>query len=45
MTSPAYRDAGQGPAWAVRHLKANAGHLDFRERVTRPYTFEPGAWL
>ncbi|MEV0639428.1 hypothetical protein AB0I77_31740 [Streptomyces sp. NPDC050619] len=33
-----------GTAWAVQHLKANPGHLEYREHITRPYRFEPGAW-
>lgn len=33
-----------GTAWAVRHLKTNPGHLEYREHITRPYRFEAGAW-
>ncbi|WP_149823738.1 hypothetical protein [Streptomyces tailanensis] len=34
-----------GSAWAVEHLKANPGHLTYREHITRSYRFEAGAWL
>ncbi|WP_149827631.1 hypothetical protein [Streptomyces tailanensis] len=33
-----------GTAWAVDHLKANPGHLEYRELIIRPYRFEPGDW-
>ncbi|WP_260867960.1 hypothetical protein [Streptomyces sp. SAJ15] len=33
-----------GTAWAVTHLKANTSHVAYREIITRPYRFEPGAW-
>jgi hypothetical protein len=33
-----------GTAWVVQHLKDNAGHLAYREHITRPYRFEAGAW-
>ncbi|WP_455752465.1 DUF7848 domain-containing protein [Streptomyces albus] len=32
-------------SWATRHLKRNPEHFTFREIVTRPYRFVPGAWL
>ncbi|MGP3991460.1 DUF7848 domain-containing protein [Streptomyces sp. 3N207] len=31
--------------WVTRHLKENPEHLTYREIITRPYRFEPGAWL
>lgn len=33
-----------GTEWAAEHLKANPGHLTYREHITRPYRFEAGAW-
>lgn len=36
--------AEDGTEWAADHLKANPGHLTYREHITRPYRFEPGAW-
>ncbi|MGW3569088.1 DUF7848 domain-containing protein [Streptomyces sp. NPDC000941] len=32
-------------SWANDHLKANAEHFTYREIITRPCRFEPGAWL
>ncbi|CAL9417561.1 MULTISPECIES: DUF7848 domain-containing protein [Streptomyces] len=32
-------------SWATRHLRRNPEHFTFREIVTRPYRFVPGAWL
>ncbi|PZT77677.1 MULTISPECIES: DUF7848 domain-containing protein [unclassified Streptomyces] len=37
--------AEDGTAWAAEHLKANPGHLTYREVITRPYRFDPGEWL
>ncbi|WP_369189337.1 hypothetical protein [Streptomyces sp. R08] len=37
-------DATDGTAWAADHLKANPGHLTYREIITRSYRFKPGAW-
>ncbi|MFF4578229.1 hypothetical protein ACFY15_07495 [Streptomyces sp. NPDC001373] len=37
--------AEDGTEWAADHLKGNPGHLTYREIITRPYRFEPGAWL
>jgi hypothetical protein len=31
--------------WALEHLKRNAGHLSYREHITRPYRAVPGRWL
>nr|WP_243274831.1 hypothetical protein [Streptomyces albus] len=31
--------------WATLHLKHNPEHFTYREITTRPYKFEPGAWL
>ena len=42
---PTAEAGGNGTAWAVEHLKDNPAHLDYRELITRPYRFEPGAWL
>lgn len=33
-----------GTEWAAAHLKANPGHLDYREHIMRPYRFEPREW-
>jgi hypothetical protein len=41
---PTSEDWENGTAWAAQHLKANPGHLGYREHITRPYWFEPGAW-
>ncbi|WP_425829269.1 hypothetical protein [Streptomyces fractus] len=35
----------QAEDWNEAHLKANPGHLSYRETITRPYRAEPGAWL
>ncbi|WP_228452564.1 DUF7848 domain-containing protein [Streptomyces alkaliterrae] len=35
---------GGAVAWAVRHLKSNPEHLEYREHITRSYRAEPGAW-
>jgi hypothetical protein len=42
---PVSTDGEDGTAWAVAHLKANPGHLDYREHVTRSYRAVAGAWL
>ncbi|WP_405804835.1 hypothetical protein [Streptomyces sp. NBC_01187] len=42
---PTSEGSEDGTAWAVRHLKANPDHVDYREIITRPYRAEPGAWL
>lgn len=44
-SGPAATDGEDGTAWAVAHLKANPGHVDYREHISRPYRAEPGAWL
>jgi hypothetical protein len=31
--------------WTLEHLKRNAGHLSYREHITRPYRAVPGRWL
>ncbi|GAA1717850.1 hypothetical protein [Streptomyces yatensis] len=31
-------------AWATSHLRANPEHFTYREIITRPCRFEPGAW-
>ncbi|MFY1676576.1 MULTISPECIES: hypothetical protein [unclassified Streptomyces] len=43
-TSGRAEESDDGTAWAVKHLKANPDHLEYREHITRPYRFEPGAW-
>ncbi len=43
-TSEKSEEFADGTAWAVQHLKANPGHLEYQEHVTRPYRFEAGAW-
>ncbi|WP_326596742.1 DUF7848 domain-containing protein [Streptomyces sp. NBC_01803] len=43
-TGPTATDAGDGTAWAARHVKGNPGHLAYREHVTRPYRFTAGEW-
>jgi hypothetical protein len=43
-TSEKAEEFEDGMAWAVQHLKANPGHLEYREHITRPYRFEPGEW-
>jgi hypothetical protein len=43
-SSDGAEDATDGTEWAAGHLKANPGHLTYREHITRPYRFEPGAW-
>ncbi len=44
VTGPTYQDPEHGTGWAARHLKVNPGHNSYREHITRPYRFEPGAW-
>ena len=44
VTGPTSRDFAVGTEWASRHLRANPGHVGYRERIVRPYRFEPGAW-
>ncbi|WP_443726301.1 DUF7848 domain-containing protein [Streptomyces coffeae] len=43
-SGPTAEEFEEGTEWAVRHLKANPGHLEHREHITRPYWAEPGAW-
>jgi hypothetical protein len=43
-TSDVADDADAGALWALAHLKTNPGHVRYREHITRPYLFEPGAW-
>ncbi|WFB10368.1 hypothetical protein LRS74_27520 [Streptomyces sp. LX-29] len=42
--SEPFSGGADGTAWAVTHLKSNTSHLAYREIITRPYRFEPGAW-
>ena len=42
---PVSTDGEDGTKWAVEHLRTNAGHLDYREHITRSYRAEAGAWL
>ena len=44
IVGPTSQDFADGTAWATHHLKANPGHVAYREHLTRPYRFEPGAW-
>ncbi|WP_171112289.1 MULTISPECIES: hypothetical protein [Streptomyces] len=44
-SSDGSNDQGDGSAWAAGHLRANPGHLTYREVITRSYRFEPGEWL
>jgi hypothetical protein len=44
-TGPTAELGEDGMTWAVRHLKDNPAHLDYREHITRPYRAVPGAWL
>ncbi|WP_078610662.1 MULTISPECIES: DUF7848 domain-containing protein [Streptomyces] len=37
-------DHGVAHAWATGHLKANPEHFIYREIITRPCRFKPGAW-
>lgn len=39
------RLATDGTAWAHDHLKADPGHLQYREVITRPYIMDTGEWL
>lgn len=41
-TSEKAEEFADGTAWAVKHLKANPDHLEYREHITRPYRFEAG---
>ncbi|MET9295307.1 hypothetical protein [Streptomyces sp. NPDC003077] len=43
-TSEGAEYSEDGTQWAAVHLKAHPGHLTYREHITRPYRFEPGAW-
>ncbi len=43
-TSEKAEEFEDGTGWAVKHLKANPDHLEYREHITRPYRFEAGAW-
>ncbi|MCZ1006636.1 hypothetical protein [Streptomyces lydicus] len=38
------KDQAAAHAWATGHLKANPEHCTYREFITRPCRFEPGAW-
>ncbi|MFJ5678599.1 hypothetical protein [Streptomyces sp. NPDC093097] len=40
------QQTGHAPSlgWVTEHLKTNPDHLDYRERITRPYRAVPGAW-
>ncbi|MEU7159153.1 hypothetical protein [Streptomyces chrestomyceticus] len=44
-SSDGSENANDGTQWAVDHLKANPGHLRFREIITRAYKFIPEGWL
>ncbi len=44
-SSDGAEDPTDGTLWAADHLKAHPGHLTYREHITRPYRFVPGAWL
>lgn len=44
-TSDRTENPEDGTEWAADHLKANPGHLTYREHITRAYRFEPGEWL
>ncbi|MFJ6748260.1 hypothetical protein ACIQNI_08725 [Streptomyces sp. NPDC091266] len=44
-SSPAGEEVDASQTWAAAHLKANPGHVDYREHVIRPYRAVPGAWL
>ncbi|MFD8868491.1 hypothetical protein ACFV1F_29870 [Streptomyces sp. NPDC059590] len=37
-------DQATAHTWATGHLKANPDHYTYREIITRPCRFEPGAW-
>jgi hypothetical protein len=43
-TGPEYQVPEEVTGWAAGHLRANPGHLAYREHVTRPYRVEAGAW-
>lgn len=43
-TGPASENGEDGTEWATQHFKVIPGHLTYREIITRPYRFEPGAW-
>jgi hypothetical protein len=45
QSSEGSEDAAEGTQWAADHLKANPGHLTYREHITRAYRFEPAEWL
>jgi hypothetical protein len=45
QSSDGSESQADGSDWATGHLKANPGHLTYREVITRPYRFEPGEWL
>ncbi|AJZ85894.1 MULTISPECIES: hypothetical protein [Streptomyces] len=37
-------DQAAAHTWATGHLRANGEHYTYREIITRPCRFEPGAW-
>ncbi|MBO8192757.1 hypothetical protein ITI46_13925 [Streptomyces oryzae] len=45
QTSGSHTTQSVSQKWVVRHLKESPEHLTYREMITRPYRFEPGAWL
>lgn len=43
-TGPTSERPEDGGAWAAEHLKAQPEHFTYRETITRPHRFQPGAW-
>jgi hypothetical protein len=37
-------DQGDAHGWATSHLKTHPEHYTYREIITRPRRFAPGAW-
>ena len=44
QTGDRSEDQADAQSWTTRHLKANPEHFTYRELITRPCRFEPGAW-